>query len=144
MRTVQQALQHAPGLDVEPGPGRDLPAVISALSRGEIDAGLGRVHPADVPDGDLVHRLMRLEPVDAILGTGHPLADRDEISNLLPNGPWLSPASTRSRYRSGRAPADSGPGRPGAHQGIGRAAPHRRAAARLQPIVPLNRRATGS
>jgi hypothetical protein len=79
MRTVQQALQHAPGLDVELGPGRDLPAVISALSRGEIDAGFGRVHPADVPDGDLAHRLMRLEPVDAILGAGHPLADRDEL-----------------------------------------------------------------
>ena len=79
MRTVRQALHHAPGLDVELGPGRDLPAVISALSRGETDAGFGRVHPADVPDGDLAHRLVRLEPVDAILGTGHVLADRDEL-----------------------------------------------------------------
>jgi DNA-binding transcriptional LysR family regulator len=79
MRTVQQALEHAPGLDVELGPGRDLPAVISALSRGEIDAGFGRVHPADMPDGDLAHRLVRLEPVDAILSPGHPLAGRDEL-----------------------------------------------------------------
>jgi DNA-binding transcriptional LysR family regulator len=79
MRSVQQALQQAPGLDVEAGRGRDLPAVVSALSRGEIDAGFGRVHPIQLPDGDLAHRLVRLEPVDAVLGPGHALANRDEL-----------------------------------------------------------------
>jgi DNA-binding transcriptional LysR family regulator len=80
MRTVRKALDHAPDLNVEPGLGRDLLAVISALSRGEIDAGFGRVHPAGAPDGDLAHRLVRLEPVDAVLGAGHTLADRDELN----------------------------------------------------------------
>jgi DNA-binding transcriptional LysR family regulator len=79
MRSVQQALHHAPDLDVEAGRGRDLPAVISALSRGEIDAGFGRVHPVGMPYRDLAHRLVRLEPVDAVLGTGHALANCDEL-----------------------------------------------------------------
>ena len=79
MRSVQQALHHAPDLDVELGQGRDLPAVISALSRGEIDAGFGRVHPVEMPDGGLAHRLVRLEPVDAVLGAGHPLANCDAL-----------------------------------------------------------------
>ena len=80
MRTVQQALQYAPDLNVELGPGRDLPAVISALSRREIDAGFGRVHPAGALDDGLAHRLVRLEPVDAVLGAGHALANRDELT----------------------------------------------------------------
>jgi DNA-binding transcriptional LysR family regulator len=84
MRTVRQALDHAPGLDVELGRARDLPAALSALSRGEIDAGFGRVHPRGAGDGldEMAHRLVRLEPLDAVLGVGHALADRD----------WLRPA----------------------------------------------------
>jgi DNA-binding transcriptional LysR family regulator len=75
MRTVQQVLDHAPGLRIEPGSARDLPAVISALGRDEIDAGFGRV-----PDGAaLAHRLVRLEPVDTVLSAGHELAGRDEL-----------------------------------------------------------------
>jgi DNA-binding transcriptional LysR family regulator len=75
MRTVQQVLDHDPGLRIEPGAARDLPAVISALGRDEIDAGFGRV-PGDAA---LAHRLVRLEPVDAVLSAGHKLAGRDEL-----------------------------------------------------------------
>ncbi|MGW2255459.1 LysR family transcriptional regulator [Kitasatospora sp. NPDC001660] len=77
MRTVAQALDGAPGLEVEPVPGRDLPSVAAALLRGESDAGFGRVHP--LPDGrdtGLTHRLVRLEPVDVLLSADHPLAGR--------------------------------------------------------------------
>ena len=84
MRTVRQALDRAPGLDVELGRARDLPAAASALSRGEIDVGFGRVHPSgpgELRDG-LAHRLVRLEPLDAVVGVGHRLAGR----------PWLRPA----------------------------------------------------
>ncbi|WP_063752655.1 LysR family transcriptional regulator [Streptomyces sp. NRRL S-350] len=72
-------------LDVDPlpleiGHGRDLPSVLGALLRGETDAGFGRYHA--LPDGrehELAHRLVRLEPVDAVLGAGHPLAGADAL-----------------------------------------------------------------
>jgi DNA-binding transcriptional LysR family regulator len=81
MRTVRQALEHAPDLDVEPGRARDLPAVLSALARGEIDVGFGRVHPHGGGDGlpGLAGRLARLEPLDAVVGEGHPLAGRASL-----------------------------------------------------------------
>ncbi|MEV0533367.1 LysR family transcriptional regulator [Kitasatospora sp. NPDC050463] len=80
MRTLARAVEGVPGLEVEPVPGRDLPSVAAALRRGESDAGFGRVHP--LPDGldaGLAHRLVRLEPVDALLSTDHPLAGRDVL-----------------------------------------------------------------
>lgn len=81
MRTVRHALDYAPGLDVELGRARDLAAVLSALSRGEIDAGFGRVHPGGAGNGldGTAHRLVRLEPLDAVIGAGHPLAGRDSL-----------------------------------------------------------------
>jgi DNA-binding transcriptional LysR family regulator len=84
MRTVRQALEHAPDLDVELGRARDLRTALSALSRGEIDVGFGRVHPRDAADGPdgpdgMSHRLVRLEPLDAVIGEGHPLAGRDSL-----------------------------------------------------------------
>ncbi|MGW6914301.1 LysR family transcriptional regulator [Kitasatospora sp. NPDC054939] len=54
------------------GHGRDLPSVTEALLRGDVDAAFGRVHPP--LHAGLTHRLVRLEPVDAVLGAGHPLA----------------------------------------------------------------------
>ncbi|MBV6700577.1 LysR family transcriptional regulator [Kitasatospora aureofaciens] len=81
MRTVAQAVDGTPGLEVEPVPGRDLPSVAAALLRGEPDAGFGRVHPLpDGRDAGLTHRLVRLEPVDALLSTDHPLAGQDVLS----------------------------------------------------------------
>jgi len=65
------------GLDLEPGPGRDFPSVSTALLRHEIDLGFGRVHPP--VDPGLAHRLVRLEPVDAVLSADHPLAGLSEI-----------------------------------------------------------------
>ncbi|MFD9594748.1 LysR family transcriptional regulator [Kitasatospora sp. NPDC059973] len=80
MRTVARAVDGVPGLEVEPVPGRDLPSVAAALLRGESDAGFGRVHPLpDGRDAGLAHRLVRLEPVDALLSTDHPLAGRDVL-----------------------------------------------------------------
>ena len=81
MRTVRQALDHAPDLGVELGRARDLTAALSALSRGEIDVGFGRVHPRGPADGleGVAHRLVRLEPLDAVVGARHPLAGRDSL-----------------------------------------------------------------
>ncbi|WP_336048485.1 LysR family transcriptional regulator [Streptomyces sp. CA2R101] len=54
------------------GHGRDLPSVTAALLHGDVDAAFGRVHPP-LPAG-LAHRVVRLEPVDAVLSEEHPLA----------------------------------------------------------------------
>ncbi|MER7480066.1 LysR family transcriptional regulator [Streptomyces sp. NPDC126510] len=70
MRTLAGVTARAGDLVL--GHGRDLPSVTAALLRGDIDAAFGRVHPP-LPTG-LAHRLVRLEPVDAVLGADHPLA----------------------------------------------------------------------
>ncbi|MER7000033.1 LysR family transcriptional regulator [Streptomyces sp. NPDC000410] len=70
MRTLAQVAGRAGELAL--GHGRDLPSVTTALLHGDIDAAFGRVHPP-LPAG-LAHRLVRLEPVDAVLSTHHPLA----------------------------------------------------------------------
>ncbi|MFD7644151.1 LysR family transcriptional regulator [Kitasatospora sp. NPDC059795] len=72
LRTVREVLAAAAGSTVEVGPARDLDTVAAALARGESAAGFGRHHAG--PDGQLAHRLVRLEPVDAVLPAAHPLA----------------------------------------------------------------------
>ncbi|MFJ4526601.1 LysR family transcriptional regulator [Streptomyces sp. NPDC088810] len=70
MRTLAQVTDGAGELVL--GHGRDLPSVMAALLNGDIDAAFGRVHPPLHPG--LTHRLVRLEPVDAVLSAEHPLA----------------------------------------------------------------------
>ncbi|MFG2500877.1 LysR family transcriptional regulator [Streptomyces sp. NPDC048441] len=70
MRTLAQVAGQTGELVL--GHGRDLPSVTDALLHGDIDAAFGRVHPP-LHTG-LVHRLVRLEPVDAVLSADHPLA----------------------------------------------------------------------
>ncbi|MFJ4776543.1 LysR family transcriptional regulator [Streptomyces sp. NPDC088762] len=75
LRTLAQVAAQAGELVL--GHGRDLPSVAAALLHGDIDAAFGRVHPP--LDTGLSHRLIRLEPVDAVLSTGHPLASEREL-----------------------------------------------------------------
>ncbi|MFC7220969.1 LysR family transcriptional regulator [Streptomyces polyrhachis] len=75
MRTLAQVAGRAGELVL--GHGRDLPSVATALLRGDIDAAFGRVHPP-LPAG-LAHRLVRLEPVDAVMSADHPLAARPAL-----------------------------------------------------------------
>ncbi|SEF14045.1 DNA-binding transcriptional regulator, LysR family [Streptomyces sp. 2112.3] len=70
MRTLAQVAGRAGELAL--GHGRDLPSVTTALLHGDIDAAFGRVHPP-LP-AVLAHRVVRLEPVDAVLSDEHPLA----------------------------------------------------------------------
>ncbi|MFI0451565.1 LysR family transcriptional regulator [Actinomadura sp. 6N118] len=76
MRTLAQVAARGESR-LELGHGRDLPSVTAALQHGDIDAAFGRVHPP-VPAG-LTHRLVRLEPVDAVLSVEHPLAHAPTI-----------------------------------------------------------------
>lgn len=76
-RTLGAVLSEAPA---ELGMARDLPAVVAALLRGEVDAGFGRVHPTGLPGAEaLRHRLVRLEPVDVLVSAEHPLAGADQL-----------------------------------------------------------------
>ncbi|MEV7190388.1 LysR family transcriptional regulator [Streptomyces sp. NPDC093510] len=75
MRTLARVAGRAG--ELVPGHGRDLPSVTAALLNGDIDAAFGRAHPP-LPAG-LAHRLVRLEPVDAVLGADHPLADEPAL-----------------------------------------------------------------
>lgn len=70
MRTLAEVAGGAGELVL--GHGRDLRSVTAALLHGDVDAAFGRVHPPLHPG--LTHRLVRLEPVDAVLGADHPLA----------------------------------------------------------------------
>jgi DNA-binding transcriptional LysR family regulator len=55
--------------------------VTGALARGEIDAGFGRfaAGATDAADAGLSHRLVRLEPVDAVMSARHSLAGAEEL-----------------------------------------------------------------
>lgn len=77
MRTLAQVAAGSGAPPLELGHGRDLPSVAAALLRGDVDAAFGRVHPP-LPAG-LTHRLVRLEPVDAVLSADHPLADEPAL-----------------------------------------------------------------
>ncbi|UFR03643.1 LysR family transcriptional regulator [Streptomyces sp. Go40/10] len=80
MRTVAEAVRTLGAVRWEPGPGRDWPSVAQALLRGDTDLGFGRVHPLpDGRDAGLTQRLVRLEPVDAVVGPSHPLAAADAL-----------------------------------------------------------------
>ncbi|MCZ7416919.1 MULTISPECIES: LysR family transcriptional regulator [unclassified Streptomyces] len=90
MRTMAQLA--GPTGDLVLGHGRDLPSVTAALLNGEIDAAFGRVHPP-LPSG-LTHRLVRLEPVDAVLNAGHPLADEPSLTpHQLADSVLLTPGA---------------------------------------------------
>ncbi|TDD79105.1 LysR family transcriptional regulator [Actinomadura darangshiensis] len=94
-RTVAPVIDELPGLSVELGMSRDLPAAAASLLRGDIDAAFGRVHPP-LPDG-LAHRLVRLEPVDVLAGDGHPLAGASSVrpSDLTGHDLWFPAAVDR-------------------------------------------------
>ncbi len=80
MRTVGPVLAGLTEFGTEAGLSRDYPAAVTALLRGEIDAGFGRVYPlGESADDQLTSRLARLEPVDAIISAEHPLAARPEL-----------------------------------------------------------------
>ncbi|MGF1429957.1 LysR family transcriptional regulator [Kitasatospora sp. LaBMicrA B282] len=95
LRTVRQVVGEQLSSSVEIGHGRDLPAVAGALLRAETDAGFGRHHAlGDGRDEALAHRLVRLEPVDVVLGPDHPLAAADALRpDQLRGGRLLVPAA---------------------------------------------------
>ena len=85
-RAIGQVIANTPQIRAEIGHSRDLADAVTSLLRGDIDVGFGRVHPVgDKGQERITSRLARLEPVDAVLSTEHPLAGR----------PVLHPADLR-------------------------------------------------
>ena len=83
---------------MEPGPARDWPVAAEALLRGDTDLGFGRVHPlTGGRDAGLAQRLMRLEPVDAVVSASHALAEADEVrpADLRNSTLWCPAELTR-------------------------------------------------
>jgi len=80
MQTIREVVDRRPDLDIELSLRRGLPAATAALLREETDAGFGRVHALEegLPDA-LTHRLVRLQPMAALLNAEHPLAGRAEL-----------------------------------------------------------------
>ncbi|WP_037914219.1 LysR family transcriptional regulator [Actinacidiphila yeochonensis] len=75
LRTFRAVMARRPELALEVGPRPDFTAALAALRAGEIDFGLGRVHGRDEPwPTGATRRLVRLEPVHAVLSEEHPLA----------------------------------------------------------------------
>ncbi|WP_323178126.1 hypothetical protein [Streptomyces sp. NBC_00847] len=121
MRTVADAVQALGPVRWEPSPGRDWPSVAEALLRGDTDLGFGRVHPLpDGRDASLTQRLVRLEPVDAVVGGGAATATDVDVcpglltsrradgnpmaSNRVPRGPRISSKLPAEQCSWGRTP----------------------------------------
>ncbi|MGH8879202.1 MAG: LysR family transcriptional regulator [Stackebrandtia sp.] len=99
-RTLGPAVRLLPTDTVELGMCRDRNAAAASLTRGEIDAGFGRV-PAH-PDADLASEIVRLEPLDAVLSAGHPLSDRPQLrpGDLRDSRMWFPSAASRLDFLS--------------------------------------------
>ncbi|WP_158887423.1 LysR family transcriptional regulator [Amycolatopsis anabasis] len=101
MRLIRRLIDERPEVPLNLTARQSLSAALPALARGEIDAAFGR--PYDLagtwPKG-LAHRLVRLEPVRALVTPGHPLADRPalDLAELAEHGIWMPAFAERSEW----------------------------------------------
>jgi DNA-binding transcriptional LysR family regulator len=89
---LRRFAEHDPSLDVTRSALQGLENALDPLLRGELDVAFGWVDGLGkpLPDG-LEHRLVRLEPLVALLPPEHPLAGRDvvRLADLGAAGIWL-------------------------------------------------------
>ena len=104
MRTVRQALEHAPDLEVELGRARDLPAAYPPYPEARSTSGsAGYTARRGGPARRHRRPLVRLEPLDAVLGEGHPLAGREALRPAeLAGSTLVLPAAARRLDYLGR------------------------------------------
>jgi DNA-binding transcriptional LysR family regulator len=92
MFMLRRLAERDPDLRVERSGRRGLAHALEPLLLGEIDLAFGRRHDLgrEIPEG-LDHRLIRLEPLVALLPPEHPLAGAEVIrmADLRPEGIWL-------------------------------------------------------
>ncbi|MFG7944941.1 MULTISPECIES: LysR family transcriptional regulator [Streptomyces] len=102
LHLVRALLEEDPALPVNLSMRQALHASLPALVRGEIDCAFGRVHPdAGIPP-EATSRLVRLEPVCALLPRTHPLADRDRLTmaDLRQTGIWMPHYGQESEWNA--------------------------------------------
>jgi DNA-binding transcriptional LysR family regulator len=103
MRTLGTLMDEAPGLTAEVSRSRDLPSVLSGLRRGETDAGFGRVHAVHgEAEAGFARRIVRLEPLDAVVSARHPLAASAQVRpcDLRESVLWAPAALSRLDFLS--------------------------------------------
>ncbi|MEW9555606.1 LysR family transcriptional regulator [Nonomuraea sp. NPDC050783] len=80
LRMVRRASERDPRVRIELSMRQGLSVALPALRRQELDAAFGRVHDTPAPwPAELLHRLVRLEPLHAFVPHDHRLADRDVL-----------------------------------------------------------------
>lgn len=101
LRLVRKLVEDNPDVQLSLSMRQRLSAALPALVRGEIDAAFGRVHDVSGTwPASVTSRLMRLEPLHAVVLRDHPLADRSavETSDLRKVGVWLPYYGTPSEW----------------------------------------------
>lgn len=91
MVLVRRLLHRQPDLHVRLSTSHGLEAALSALERGELHAAFGRIRDFGRPwPSALAHRIVRFEPLMALLRADHPLARRAQLtmSELRDVGLW--------------------------------------------------------
>lgn len=92
MSMLRRLAERDPELRVERSSRHGLVQALDPLLLGEIDLAFGRVHDLgrELPEA-LDHRVVRLEPLVALLPPEHPLAGGDTVrmADLRPEGIWL-------------------------------------------------------
>jgi DNA-binding transcriptional LysR family regulator len=102
MFILRRLAEQDPSLEVERSALRGLDNAIDPLQRGELDVAFGWVDGLGQPLPDtLEHRLVRLEPLLALLPPEHPLASRSviELTDLGPEGLWLPSRNSPGEWR---------------------------------------------
>ncbi|MFE0021031.1 LysR family transcriptional regulator [Amycolatopsis sp. NPDC059021] len=92
MFLLRRLAEREPGLRIDRVGGPGLVSAVDPLLRGELDVAFGRVSGCGrtLPD-ELEHRVVRLEPLVALLAPEHPLAAGEvvRLSDLRAEGIWL-------------------------------------------------------
>lgn len=102
LRLVRRLVEEEPDLLVNLSMRQSLGAALPALIRGEIDGAFGRVHDlTGFPDEVVAHRLVRLEPVCALVPRGHPLTARGRLrmADLRETGLWMPNHGQESEWQ---------------------------------------------
>ncbi|MEV6873467.1 LysR family transcriptional regulator [Amycolatopsis sp. NPDC051128] len=103
MFLLRRLAAHEPGLRIDRVTGRGFANAIDPLLSGELDAAFGRVTGCGRPLPDeLEHRLVRLEPLVALLAPEHPLAVQNvlRLEELRADGIWLPGLSGPAEWLS--------------------------------------------